>query len=322
MPETISLSLRWLLTALQNAPWEQLLTSGSRILFFAVAAYILLRVIRSLTNKLNDMLQGFTQSVERQKRAQTLSHIVRAVTTTMLFVVTIMLMLSELGVNLAPILAAAGVGGLAIGFGAQNLVRDVITGFFMLLEDHIRVGDVVKVGDLAGVVENITLRVLTLRDLDGSLHVIPHSAVTTVTNMTKDFSFAVLDVGVAYREDVDEVVAILKEIGGELRQDQEFAPDILEDLEVLGVNEFASSQVTIKIRMKTAPIKQWRIGREFRRRIKKAFDARGVEIPFPHVTLYLGESKEGNAPPLRVALDSRSSLGRVDGQDHGEKEYL
>ena len=130
------------------------------------------------------------------------------------------------------------------------------------------------------------------------------------------------DLQSASREDVDEVVTILKEIGGELRQDQEFAPDILEDLEVLGVNEFASSQVTIKIRMKTAPIKQWRIGREFRRRIKKAFDAHGIEIPFPHVTLYLGESKEGNAPPLRVALDSRSSLGAVDGQDRGEKEYL
>ena len=322
MSDTLDASLRWFSTALQGAPWERILTSGSRIMLFAVASYILLRVIRSVTNRLSVMLQGFTLSVERQKRAQTLSHIVRVVTTTTLFVVTGMLILSEIGVNLAPILAAAGIGGLAIGFGAQNLVRDVITGFFILLEDHIRVGDVVKVGEFAGVVENITLRVLTLRDLDGSLHVIPHSAVTIVTNMSKDFSFALLDVGVAYREDVDEVVVILREVGAELRRDPEFASDILEDLEVLGVSEFASSQVTITIRMKTAPIKQWRIGREFRRRIKKAFDARGVEIPFPHLTLYLGESKEGDAPPLRVALDSASSLGHVSGQGHSEKDHL
>lgn len=303
-----------------DASWAWLLTSGVRILFVLVASYILLRMVRLLTDKLNVMLQGFTLSVERQKRAYTLSHIVRVIATTVLFVVSAMLILSEVGLNLAPILAAAGIGGLAIGFGAQNLVRDVITGFFMLLEDHIRVGDVVKVGDQAGVVENITLRVLTLRDLDGSLHVIPHSAVTTVTNMTKDFSFAVLDVGIAYREDVDEVIPILQAIGADLRQDPEFAPDILEDLEILGVSEFASSQVTIKIRLKTAPIKQWRVGREFRRRMKKAFDARGIEIPFPHLTLYLGESKQGDAPPLRVALDSLPAVRHVSEQNTTARE--
>jgi small conductance mechanosensitive channel len=196
----------------------------------------------------------------------------------------------------------------------------VITGFFMLLEDHMRVGDVVKVGDQAGVVENITLRVLTLRDLDGSLHVIPHSAVTTVTNMTKDFSFAVLDVGIAYREDVDEVIAILKEIEAALRQDPEFASDILDDLEILGVDEFSSSQVTVKIRIKTAPIKQWPVGREFRRRMKKAFEARGVEIPFPHLTIYFGEPKHGDAPPLRVALDSLPAVRHGGEQNTAVRE--
>lgn len=321
MQETIP-AFRSFLSSVLDASWTWLLTSGIRILFVLVASYVLLRTVRLLTNKLNVMLQGLTLSVERQKRANTLSHIVRAIATTVLFVVSAMLILSEVGLNLAPLLAAAGIGGLAIGFGAQNLVRDVITGFFMLLEDHIRVGDVVKVGNQAGVVENITLRVLTLRSLDGSLHIIPHSAVTIVTNMTKDFSFAVLDVGIAYREDVDEVIAILKEIGSALRQDPEFAPDILDDLEILGVEEFASSQVTIKIRFKTAPIKQWRVGREFRRRMKKVFDARGVEIPFPHLTLYLGESKQGDAPPLRVALDSLSTVKREDEQHTGAREGI
>jgi small conductance mechanosensitive channel len=313
-------AFRSLLSIALDASWAWLLTSGARILFVLAASYVLLRAVRLLTDKLNVMLQGLTLSAERQKRAYTLSHIVRVIATTVLFVVSAMLILSEVGLNLAPLLAAAGIGGLAIGFGAQNLVRDVITGFFMLVEDHIRVGDVVKVGDQAGVVENITLRVLTLRALDGSLHIIPHSAITTVTNMTKDFSFAVLDVGVAYREDVDEVIAILQEIGAALRQDPEFAPDILDDLEILGVDEFASSQITIKIRLKTVPIKQWRVGREFRRRMKKAFDARSIEIPFPHMTIYFGEPKQGDAPPLRVALDSFPAVRQVGEQNTAAKE--
>lgn len=297
-----------LLTVALDRSWVWLLTSGLRIVFILVSSYALLRIVRLLARKLSDMLQGLTQSVERQKRADTLSHIVRTVATTILIVVTTMLILAEVGVNLAPILAAAGVGGLAIGFGAQNLVRDVITGFFMLLEDHIRVGDVVKIGEQGGLVENISLRVLTLRDFDGSLHVIPHSAVTTVTNMTKDFSYALIDVGVAYREDVDAVMAVLTDVGAELHQDPEFTLDLLDDLEIVGVEALAASQVTIKIRIKTVPIKQWRIGRELRRRIKKAFDAHSIEIPFPHLTLYFGEPKHGTTPPLRVALDSRGDV--------------
>lgn len=286
-----------------------LLSSGARIVILLVGTYILLRIIRLLAGRLNRGLQGFSPSVERQKRADTLSHIVRAVATTVLLVVTVMLFLGEVGINIAPMIAAAGIGGLAIGFGAQNLVRDVITGFFILLEDQIRVGDVVVVGDKGGLVEAVGLRMLTLRDLDGSVHMVPNGAIATVTNMTKDFSFCVIDVGIAYREDVDEVVTVLQDVAAELRQDQEFASDILEDLEVLGVNDFADSQVTIKIRMKTVPIKQWRVGRELRRRVKKAFDTNGIEIPFPHLTLYLGEPKQGTAPPLHIAVDAGQERG-------------
>jgi small conductance mechanosensitive channel len=305
-----------LLTAKLDVVLTWLLTSGLRLVFLLVAAYVLLRLIRVLTNKLDTTLQSFAHSVERQKRSHTLSHIVQVVATTILSVVTIMLVLGELGVNIAPILAAAGIGGLAIGFGAQNLVRDVITGFFILLEDQIRVGDVVKVGDKGGLVEDISLRVLTLRDFDGSVHLIPHGTIQTVTNMTKDFSHYVMDVGVAYREDIDEVMAVLKEVGSDLRRDPDFAPDILDDLEIVGVDDLASSQVTIKVRIKTVPIKQWRVGRELRRRIKKAFDLHGIEIPFPHLTLYAGEPKQGTAPPLHITLDS-SNASRLT--DHGRE---
>lgn len=297
-----------------------LLTSGVRVMLLLAAAFLTLRTIRLLTARLNLILQGLSFSPERQKRAQTLSHIVRAAATTVLLAVTAMLLLAEVGVEVAPLIAAAGIGGLAVGFGAQNLVRDVITGFFMLLEDQIRVGDVVRVGDKGGLVEDIGLRVLRLRDFDGSVHIIPNGTIETVTNLTKDFSYYLMDVGVAYREDVDEVMAVLKEVGADLRQDPEFAADILEDLEVVGVDDFAASQVTIKVRIKTLPIRQWRVGRELRRRIKKAFDARGIEIPFPHLTLYLGEPKRGAAPPLRVALDSpweQRCVGRGRESEHG-----
>jgi len=268
-----------------------LLTSGARIVLLLVIAAILNRLVRLLTGRLNSFLLGLTHSFERQKRAQTLSNIVRTIATAVIFVVTTITILGEVGVNLAPILAAAGIGGLAVGFGAQNLVRDVITGFFILLEDQIRVGDVVKVGDKGGLVEHISLRVLTLRDFDGSVHLIPHGTITTITNMTKDFSYVVLDIGVSYHEDVDEVMKVLVEVGAELRRDPQFTGDILDDLEVVGVDDFAASQMIIKVRIKIQPIKKWQIGWEFRRRLKKAFDLHHIELPSPPLTLARDQPK-------------------------------
>lgn len=265
--------------------WTWLLTSGVRIVLILIIAIFLYRMVRLLTGRLNSFLHGLTHSLERQKRAQTLSNIVRTIAATVLLIVTIMLILGELGVNLIPIVAAAGVGGLAVGFGAQNLVRDVITGFFILLEDQVRVGDVVKVGDKSGLVEHISLRVLTLRDFDGSVHLIPHGTITTVTNMTKDFSYAVLDLSLPSREDVDEMMKVLAEIGADLRVDPQFARSILEDLEIVGIDDFTAAQTTLKIRIKTQPIKQWQIAREFRRRLKKALDARYAETPSPQLPL-------------------------------------
>ena len=244
-------------------------------------------------------------------RARTLLPLLR--TTVMAVLVTIvgLVVLSQFGVNIAPLLAGAGVIGLAVGFGSQTLVKDVITGAFILAEDQMAVGDVVKLGPNSGLVERLTLRAIWLRALDGTLQVIPFGEVKTVENMTKDYSRYVFNVAVAYREDTDRVVEILKEIAAELQQDSEYAPLITEPFEVLGVDSFGDSAVIIKARITTKPIQQWKVGREFNRRMKKRFDAEGIEIPFPHRTVYFGIDKQGNAPPARIAV-----AALADSADH------
>jgi small conductance mechanosensitive channel len=196
-----------------------------------------------------------------------------------------------------PILTGAGIVGLAVGFGAQTLVKDLIAGFFLTFENQVRVGDVAQINGTGGLVEAINLRTIVLRDLEGTVHVFPNGSIERLANRTKDFSFIVLDVGVAYKENVDAVFEVLREIGAELAADARHGASILEPLEILGVDAFGDSQVTIKIRVKTLPLKQWEVGREMRRRIKNTFDARGIEIPFPHLSLYVGEKTR--ALPIR-----------------------
>lgn len=242
--------------------------------------------------------------VERSARARTLLPLLRNALFVVLTVMVVLIVLSEVGINIAPLLAGAGVVGLAIGFGSQKLVQDVITGAFILFEDAIAVGDVVNVAGIGGLVEAISIRSIRLRDLSGNVHTIPFSSVDTVTNMTKEYSYYLLDIGVAYREDTDEVAEVAKAIVEELREDPEFGPEILEPLEVLGVDQFGDSAVIVKARIKTLPIKQWMVGREFNRRMKKRFDELGIEIPFPHRTLYFGELKDGSSPAGRIRVDS------------------
>jgi len=215
------------------------------------------------------------------------------------------LVLNQSGVNVTPILAGAGIVGLAVGFGAQSLVKDFINGLFLLFEDSVAVGDVVIINGTGGLVEAVTLRTIKMRDLAGNVHVVPNGSVNMITNMTKEYSRYVFDVGVAYRENVDEVMAILKEIGESMQNDPEYKDDILEPLEILGVDKFDDSAVVIKARIATKPIKQWKVGREFNRRMKKIFDERGIEIPFPHRTMYWGEPKTGQAPPLAIQLSGQ-----------------
>ncbi|HEX5794725.1 MAG TPA: mechanosensitive ion channel domain-containing protein [Geminicoccaceae bacterium] len=236
-------------------------------------------------------------------RTRTLLNIVRNFLLVFLSLIALFLILSELGLNIAPLLAGAGVIGLAIGFGSQKLVQDIITGMFVLLGDTMRIGDVVQVASRTGVVEEMTMRTVVLREYSGNVHTIPYSAIDTVTNFTKDFSYAVFDIGVAYRENVDQVMEVLREIGAEMNRDPNFRRLILEPLDVAGVDRFADSAVIIRARLKTRPLKQWEVSREFNRRLKNRFDELGIEIPFPHQTVYFGVDKEGRAPPVKVVLE-------------------
>lgn len=268
-----------------------------------IVALIVWELASSAIERYLTQTDGEGHQVERSARARTLLPLLRNVIMVFLVVMVVLIALSELGINIAPLLAGAGVVGLAIGFGSQKLVQDLITGAFILFEDTIAVGDVVKLGEHSGVVEAISIRTIRLRDLTGSVHTIPFSTVGTVVNLTKDFSFYAMEVGIAYREDTDEVVAVLRQLGEELMADPDFGHLILAPLEVLGVDRFDASSVVIKARIKTLPVKQWSVGREFNRRMKKRFDELGIEIPFPHTTIYFGEDKKGRAPPARIRVE-------------------
>ncbi|MCA9401015.1 MAG: mechanosensitive ion channel family protein [Candidatus Omnitrophica bacterium] len=291
---------------------DWLLTSGLKIALILFLLLIFTKVADILSGKLAQFLDKKVDDYELQKRADTLSSIIRYTLKITIFIVAAMMVLQELGVNIGPVLAAAGVLGLAVGFGAQKLVEDVISGFFILLEDQIRVGDVIQVGDKGGLVEKITLRMIILRDLAGNVHYIRNSQINVVTNMTKEYSRYVFDIGVAYREDPDEVIEVIKAVDESLRKDENFKFDILEPIEILGLDKFGDSAIVIKARTKTKPIKQWSVAREFNKRLKKAFDEKGIEIPFPHRTIYFGVDKSGNAPAMNINSTSRTN-------EHGKK---
>lgn len=280
-----------------------LLTNGLQILLIIVLTLILLKISTVITNKLHGVISRKEGDIEFEKRSGTLSGVIHWIMRVVILTVAAFMLLDEFGVNLGPVLAAAGVVGLAIGFGAQNLVQDFIGGFFILLEDQIRVGDVVQIGDKSGLVEKVTLRMVILRDQASTVHFIRNGKIDVVSNLTKDFSHYVFTIGVAYRENVDEVIKVLKDIDEEMRRDAEYKNDILAPLEVMGLDSFGDSSVNIKARTKTKPIQQWRIGREFNRRIKIKFDELNIEIPFPHQTIYFGKDKNGKSPAVNVEVE-------------------
>lgn len=277
--------------------------SGLRIAIIVVGGYIAVRLVRIALHRLEALLVKAGEATETvpgatRKRVTTLTGLLRTLSLVVLWAVVAIIGLDQLGLDITPILAGAGIAGLAVGFGAQNLVRDLISGFFMVLENQVRVGDVAVVNGTGGLVEAITFRTIVLRDLAGVVHVFPHGTVNTLANMTKGWSGYVIDVGVAYKEDTDRVVTVMRDVAEELRRDPAYGPVILEPLEVFGVDAFGESEVTIKARFKTLPLQQWNVGREYRRRLKKAFDAEGIEIPFPHRSIYIGEATK----PLQVLL--------------------
>lgn len=286
---------------------QWVVTNGLRIVLILALTVIALKAAKMLSVR---MLSLFKQKddMEFKKRAETLSAVIRYILTVGIFIVAAMMILRELGIEIGPMLAAAGIVGLAVGFGAQSLVQDVISGFFILLEDQIRVGDVVNIAGTGGLVERVNLRMTILRDLSGSVHYIRNGQINVVSNLTKEFSCYVFDIGVAYREDVDEVINVIREVGEDLRSDPDYQNDIIEPIEIMGLDQFADSAVVIKARAKTLPLKQWRVGREFNRRLKKKFDECGIEIPFPHTTLYMGKDKRDQAPPLHVAVEENNKF--------------
>lgn len=264
------------------------------ILLILVVAFVASFLVKKILHRASAVIAGNLKRAGRldpgelDKRVSTLTGILSASIRLILWLVIVMMILRRLGIDVAPIIAGAGIIGLAVGFGAQELVRDFIAGFFILMENQVRTGDVAVINGTGGVVEQVGLRTLVLRDVSGVVHVFQNGKINSLSNMTKEWSAIVFDIGVAYKEDTDRVVAIMEQVAADLRADETLGPDITENLEVFGVDAFGDSAVVIKARLKTKPIRQWAVGREYRRRLKYAFDREGIEIPFPHRTVYWG----------------------------------
>lgn len=292
-----------LLTWDQVSDW--LIGPGLRIVLVLGGAYTLSRLVRMFILRLPALVvrkQGPLAAVaERERRAQTVGRLLGKLVTVVLMSIAGLIVLRELGVDIMPILTGAGIAGLAVGFGAQNLVRDVISGFFVILEDQIRVGDIAIINGKLGTVEAIRLRTTVIRSSDGAVHIFPNGSITEVSNLTKDYSCYVIELSVGHKEDVDRVMAVLKQIGDELLRDPQFAPKILEPLEIEGVDQFAPGVIVLKMRIKTLPLEQFVVGRELRLRIKKTFDAHGIELPQGQLSL----SFDDTSKPFLVDLAER-----------------
>ncbi|MFI5078670.1 MAG: mechanosensitive ion channel family protein, partial [Vicinamibacteria bacterium] len=265
------------------------MSSGLRILLVALLAYLLVRAIATSTARLEAQVLsgGGPDRVEHVKRARTLGRLIKNALTAVVLGVATLTILRELNVDIMPLLTGAGIVGLAVGFGAQTLVKDLISGVFLILDDNVRVGDVARINGTGGLVEAINLRTIVLRDHEGTLHVFPNGGITTLSNMTKDFAYAVVDVGVGYTEDPDRVVEVLRAVGAEVAADPAIAPNVLAPVEVQGLETLSNGQMTVRLRLKARPQTQWDIGRELRRRIKKTFDAQGLHLSAPPGTITL-----------------------------------
>ncbi len=288
--------------------WPALTSDLLRVAFIVLLAFLAYRLLKLFTRRLQREVDeiDLVRKRLREQRAQTMASLLNNVG---LMVVTGLATLMILGtfIEIGPLLAGVGVLGLAVSFGAQSLVKDLISGGFMLVEGQFAVGDVVRVKDTAGMVEKMTLRTIVLRDVHGVVHIIPNGVVETLSNLTKSWSRAVLEIGVAYKEDVDRVMEVMLDEAIQLSKDPDWKPLIVEEPTVPGVERFDDSAVTIRVSFKTLPLKQWDVARQYRRRIKNRFDAEGIEIPFPHRTLYWGEEQNPALAGLAAGRDRASS---------------
>ncbi len=262
---------------------------GIKVLVILIAAWILLLILKGVIHRLIKTVIANTYKIKKinneqaaEKRIKTLEGVFYSAVKVVIWVLAIMMVLPEFGINVGPVMAAVGVAGLALGFGAQYLIRDLISGLFIILEDQFREGDVIKIAGTSGVVEELNLRQTVLRDLSGAEHHIPNGEIKTTSNLTKSWSRINLDIGVAYDTDIDKAIEVLNKIGNEFAEHKDWKDVITQPPQVLGVNEFGESAIIIKVLGETKPGEQWNAARELRKRIKKTFDKEGIEIPFPY----------------------------------------
>ena len=281
------------------------LSHGPYIIAVLAIAYLLYRLARLLMPRMagrwvSQRGRGRRARDEVEKRRQTLSAVLSRWVTVLIVVVALLMILSEVGVSITPLLATAGVAGIVIGFGAQTVVKDLLRGTFIVAQNLYNKGDVVQVAGVTGLVEDVSVWRTTMRDLDGIVHTIPSSEITTVSNYTQEWSRVNLNIPVAYGEDLDRVTEVINRVGEELAQDTTFGPMIIGTPKVLRVHNFGDSGIELKVLGETKPLKQWDVAGELRKRIKKAFDEEGIEIPWPHLKLYFGDT-----PPPGVSRSSR-----------------
>jgi len=298
---------------LESISWEVVMGTAFRITLIVCSAYIVVFFLRMGLSRLRKRLLDSQQQEgeppsETEKRVETIIRLLRQAALITIWVTVILVVLREFGVEITPIIASAGIVGLAVGIGAQNLVRDIIAGFFIILENQVRVGDVAVVNGTGGLVERINFRTIVLRDLGGVVHVFPNGTINTLSNLTSSWSAYIFDIQVAYRENTDHVIEVMRRVGEELKEDEKFGPFMVAAPEIFGVDAFKDSAVVIKGRVRTKPIRQWDVGREFLRRIKLAFDQEGIQIPYPHRTLFFGEQNK----PLDLALFDKYGSNKID----------
>jgi small conductance mechanosensitive channel len=271
-----------------------LTTSGMKILGILIVLIVLSQMSKWIVKWLERFLpeKDTLQAIEAKKRAHTLGNILRHALLIVISFIALLMILGELGIQLGPLLATAGIGAVAVGFWAQSLVKDVISGFFIILENQYRIGDAIEVAGVSGLVESVSLRRTVLRDLEGKVHTIPNGEIKVVSNLSKEWARSVLDVSVSYREEVDQVMEVLKQIGKELAAEEPWKGLLLEPLQIFGVERFGESELVIRVVIKTVPLKQWEVGRELRRRIKIRFDEKGIQIPFPRRVLIWEDKKD------------------------------
>jgi small conductance mechanosensitive channel len=276
----------------QIAPdFEDVLTVALHVALVLLLAWAGWWLCSRLMRLAHERIAARSPSLDARNRIETMIQVLRYSAAAVVLVIAGMLTLDQLGIAIAPLVATAGVAGIAIGLGLQSLLKDYFAGVVLLVEDQIRKGDVIEAGGKAGLVEQMTLRFVRLRDYDGNVHFVPNGLITTVTNLSREYAYVVIDAGIAYGADIDRALGVMREVASGLRADPSYAPRIREDLEVAGVERWENSAVVLRARIKVIPLEQWNVKREFLRRLKYAFDAAGIEIPYPHLTVHAANSR-------------------------------